>query len=90
MPTSRPPRPRPIRNIAPISPPIFNEEEETERDARLGERIQIVGENSIGTTPVGLQDAPDAPQEVRLFVKGTNAGYDSVKDIYILFQSVLQ
>ena len=63
MPTSRPPRPRPIRNIAPISPPIFNEEEETERDARLGERIQIIGENSIGTTPVGLQDAPDAPQE---------------------------
>jgi hypothetical protein len=33
--------------------------------------------------------APEAFQAVRLFVKGEKAGYSSVKDIYILFQSIL-
>ena len=33
--------------------------------------------------------APDLPQAVRLFAKGENAGYSSVKDMYILFQSIL-
>ncbi len=34
--------------------------------------------------------APDNPQAVRLFVKGEKAGYSSIKDIYILFQNILQ
>ncbi len=34
--------------------------------------------------------APDNPQAVRLFVKGERSGYSSVKDIYILFQNILQ
>ncbi|MEK0348152.1 MAG: hypothetical protein QQN44_07480, partial [Nitrosopumilus sp.] len=34
--------------------------------------------------------APDLPQAIRLFVKGEKAGYSSVKDIYILFKSILQ
>lgn len=33
--------------------------------------------------------APDLPQAVRLFVKGERAGYSSVQDIYVLFQSIL-
>ena len=34
--------------------------------------------------------APDLPQAVRLFVRGERYGYSSVKDIYVLFQSILQ
>jgi len=34
--------------------------------------------------------APDAAQAVRLFVKGEQAGYSSVKDMYVLFQSLLR
>ena len=34
--------------------------------------------------------APENPQAVRLFVKGEQSGYSSVKDIYILFQSILE
>lgn len=34
--------------------------------------------------------APDLPQAVRLYVKGEQAGYSSIKDMYILFQSILQ
>ena len=34
--------------------------------------------------------APDLPQAVRLYVKGEQAGYSSIKDIYILFQNILQ
>ena len=59
----------------------------------LGEEEQIIDDEIINI-PISYVDiplyAPDAPQAVRLFVKGSNAGYDSVKDIYILFQSVLQ
>ena len=60
----------------------------------------IVGEEDIivdGETvsvPISYVDiplyAPDSPQAVRLYVKGTNAGYNSTKDIYILFQNILQ
>ncbi len=59
----------------------------------LGEEEQII-DGEIVNVPISYVDiplyAPDTPQAVRLFVKGTNAGYSSVKDIYILFQSVLQ
>lgn len=34
--------------------------------------------------------APNLPQAVRLFVKGERAGYSSIKDIYVLFQNILQ
>jgi hypothetical protein len=34
--------------------------------------------------------APDLPQAVRLYVKGRQSSYSSVKDLYILFQSILR
>ena len=34
--------------------------------------------------------APNMHQAVRLFIKGEQAGYSSVKDMYILFQSILR
>jgi hypothetical protein len=34
--------------------------------------------------------APNLPQAVRLFVKGERSGYSSVKDMYVLFQNILQ
>ena len=58
-----------------------------------GEEEQIIDGETVNI-PISYVDiplyAPYVPQAVRLFVKGTNAGYDSVKDIYILFQSVLK
>ena len=59
----------------------------------LGTETREVGGETVSTT-ISYVDipiyAPDMPQAVRLFVKGSNAGYSSVKDIYILFQSILQ
>ena len=34
--------------------------------------------------------ATDVPQAVRLFVKGEKSGYSSIKDLYILFKSILK
>ncbi len=46
-------------------------------------------DNPISYIDIPLQ-APDMTQAVRLFVKGEKAGYSSVKDMYILFQSLLR
>jgi len=51
-------------------------------------------DGSGGTRAISFVDiplyAPDLPQAVRLFVKGKKSGYSSVKDLYILFQSILK
>ncbi len=56
------------------------------------EEIESGGETT--TVPISYVDiplySPDLPQAVRLFVKGTRAGYSSVKDLYILFQNILK
>ncbi len=62
--------------------PILSGEEEIESG---GETIVI----PISYVDIPLY-APDMPQAVRLFVKGSRAGYDSVKDLYILFQNILK
>ena len=56
--------------------------------------IQGTEETGSGElVPISFVDipiyAPDLPQAVRLFVKSEKAGYSSIKDIYVLFQSIL-
>jgi len=60
--------------------PVIQGQEETYPNSGVYEDISFVD--------IPLY-APDLPQAVRLFAKGENAGYSSVKDIYILFQSIL-
>jgi len=45
--------------------------------------------NSISYVDIPLY-APESPQAVRLFVKGEKSGYSSIKELYILFQSILK
>ncbi len=56
------------------------------------EQIESGGETI--TVPISYVDiplyAPDQPQAVWLFVKGSRAGFDSVEGMYILFQNLLK
>ena len=54
----------------------------------------IYGFEEDGTTTLSYVDiplsSPDVPQSVLLYVKGKRAGFSSRKDLYIVFQNILQ
>jgi hypothetical protein len=61
---------------------------------RQGTEERAGADGSVENVTISYADiplyAPSKPHAVRLYVKGSNAGYSSAKDMYILFQSLLK
>lgn len=77
-----------------ISPSTLIRPPETVLSIKSGTETRPNAYGELESVPISYVDiplyAPNKPWAVRLFVKGTRSGYSSVKDIYILFQSVLK